>query len=152
MARLLMTTRIDEPPDVVFGAFSDFANAPKRISGIKKLELLTDGPIGVGTRFRETRVMFNKEATEVMEITAFEPGKSYTVGCRSCGCEYQWTFRFKPNGRGTTVEFEMNARAISLFAKIVSPLTSLMMGPMMKKCMEKDMNDLKAAIEKPHNS
>ena len=32
--------------------------------------MLSDGPIGVGTRLRETRIMFGRPATEVMTIAA----------------------------------------------------------------------------------
>jgi len=54
---------IAAPPMRVFAAASDFRNAPQRIHGIKKVEMLSTGPVGVGTRFKETRVLFKKEAT-----------------------------------------------------------------------------------------
>ena len=147
MPQLTLNLTVEASPEEVFRVFSDFRHAADLVSGITKIEILTDGPIGTGTRFLETRLMFNKEATEEMEITAMEPNKSYTLGCDSCGCTYSSTFRFTPNGNGTNVEFHMDARPISLFAKIMSPVTALMFGPMMRKCMTKDMAELKAAVE-----
>ena len=147
MAQLKLSMTVEAGPEEVFRIFSDIEHAGDRISAIKKIEMLTDGPVGTGTRFRETRIMFNKEATEELQITAMEPGKSYTIGCESCGCVYATTFRFTRNGTGTRVDLHMEARAVSLFAKIMSPLTALMFGPMMRKCMTKDMEELKAAAE-----
>ena len=149
MPKFTLNMRVNGSPEEVFRVFTDLENAADRISGIQKIDVLTDGPIRAGTRFRETRIMFKKEAVEEMEITAMEPGESYSFGCESCGCAYSSTFRFTPNGGGTNVEFHMEARAVSLFAKIMSPLTALMFGPMMRKCMTQDMEDLKAAIEGP---
>jgi hypothetical protein len=82
-----------------------------------------------------------------MEFTAFEPGKLYTVGCESCGCEFESTFRFEEDGSGTKVEMNMSTRPITFFAKIMSPLGALMMGSM-KKAMDKDMEELKTVAEK----
>ncbi len=67
--------QVAAPPEKVFAMMSDFANAPQRISGISKVEMLTDGAVGVGTKFKETRVMLGKEATETMEVTTFDPNK-----------------------------------------------------------------------------
>ena len=147
MPQFTLNIAVEASSEDVFRIFSDIEHCTDRISGIKKIDMLTDGPIRAGTRFRETRVMFNKEAVEEMEITAMVPGKSFTIGCESCGCTYATTFRFTPNGSGTNVELHMEARAVSLFAKIMSPLTALMFGPMMRKCMTKDMEELKAAVE-----
>ena len=147
MAKLTMTKKVEAPIDIVFDIFSDIEKATERISGIEKIEMLTDGPVGKGTRFRETRIMFKRETTEELEFTAFEPGKHYTIGCESCGCTYETTFRFERDGSGTKVEMNMSARPVTFFARIMSPLAVLMMGSM-KKAMDKDMEELKAAAEK----
>lgn len=142
-----MTMDIAAPADRVFDVFTELETAADRISGIERIEILTPGPVGEGTRWKETRKFGKREATEEMEIVRFEPKRSYTVGSESCGAHFEWTFRFEPAGEGTTVRFEGKAKAISLFAKLMSPLTALMFGPMMRKCMEKDFNELKLAAE-----
>ena len=43
------------------------------IPDITALEMLSEGPFGEGTRWRETRVMFKKEAVEEMWVTGFPP-------------------------------------------------------------------------------
>ncbi len=64
MAKFKLTTRVKAPAEKVFALFSDFSNVAGRIAGITKVEVLTAGPIGVGTRFRETRMMFMKKVAE----------------------------------------------------------------------------------------
>ncbi|HET6202062.1 MAG TPA: SRPBCC family protein [Planctomycetota bacterium] len=133
-------------PEKVFEAAADFRNAPGRIRGIKKIEMLTDGPVRVGTKFKETRVMFGKEATETMEVVAFNPPHGYTLGCESHGCRYRTEFRFAPNAQGTTVEVTFEATPRTFASKVLG----FLMAPMIKgvrKCMEKDLDDLGASIE-----
>lgn len=146
MARMKIATRFNAPVDKVFAACTDFANMPERIGGIERVEMLSEGPVGVGTRFRETRIMFKREATEEMQVSAFERDRSYTLACDSCGCAYEFTHSFKPDADATVVEMELNTRPISFFAKLMSPFGKLMMGSM-KKCISKDMDDLRASVE-----
>lgn len=147
MASCVIETRIQAPPARAFAAFTDLRNAAGRPKAIKKLEVLTDGPIGVGTRFRETREMFGREATEEMEISTFEPGRSFTISCTSCGVAYATRFDFVPGGDGTNVRVEMTTRRLTIFAKIVGPLMGAMMGKMMRKCLMADLEDLRRGIE-----
>ena len=142
-----MSGKIESPREVVFDLFTDLEKMADHIDGIARLEKLTEGPVGVGTRFRETRVFFKKEATEEMEFTRFEPGRSYTVECESCGAHYKSTYRFTPDGEATNIEVEFMSRPLTLFAKIMAPIGNLMMGSMMKKCLRKDLDNLKAIAE-----
>ena len=87
-------------PGRVFEVFTDLRSAPERVAGIESLEVLTEGPIGQGTRFRETRVMFGKQATEEMEVTGWQPGKSYVVEADSHGSHYRTEFVFEPLAQG----------------------------------------------------
>ena len=108
--------------------------------------MLTDGPVRLGTRFKETRVMFGKEATETMEVVEFKPPHGYALGCQSHGCRYRSDFQFKPNAGGTRVEMTFEATPRTLLARMMGFLTA----PMIKgvaKCMEKDLEDLKASLE-----
>jgi hypothetical protein len=146
MASFTLSTQIAAPPAAVFAVFSDLEHAVGRIKGISKLEVLTPGPIGVGTRFRETRKMFGKDCTEEMQVTAFEPNQAFEIMCQSCGVEFRTMFRFKSEGPSTRVEADMRSRSLSLFAKLLSPLAALMTGPM-KKCIAQNLEDLKAAVE-----
>jgi len=145
MPELAMSRTIAAPVDATFAAFSDFANAPQRVSAIKRVELVTPGAVRVGTRFRETRVMFGKEATEVFEVVGFEPGRSYALRCQACGAEWRYDFAFRPEGRGTRVDVKASVRGVSFFAKLMAPLAGLMMKSI-SKAFEKDLDDLERSL------
>jgi len=151
MATLTVSRTIAAPPEKVFDGFTDFERAAERIRGIQKLEILErsdsgPGGIGVGMRFRETRVMFGKEATEEMEITRFERPTGYTVEARSHGSHYVSTFAFVADGPGTRVDVTFDARPESFFAKLMSPFMFLFRGTM-RRCLEGDIEDLQKHIE-----
>lgn len=146
MPKITTSTRIAAPPDRVFALFTDLRNAPGRVKGITALEVLTDGPIRKGTRFRETRTMFGRSCTETMEIIGFDEPRSYTVACNSGGCLCQTRFDFRPDSAGTAVEFTFSATARSFMARLMSPLFFLMASTC-RKAVERDMADLKAVAE-----
>jgi len=146
MTTIHLSKHVAAEPERVFAAYADIPNAAKHIEGIIRVEMLTNGPVGVGTRFRETRMMFKKEHNEEMEVTAFSPGRSYSVTCESCGSVTECQFTFSKANGGTQVDMQMTCRPVTLFAKLMYPLGRLMMGSMVK-LLEKDLDDVKAVIE-----
>lgn len=146
MGQMTFSKHVNAPVERVFELASDFANAPQRVSGINRVEMLTSGPVGVGTKFKETRIMMKKEATETMEVLAFDRPRSYTLGAFSCGTQYESSFQFDRDGSGTNMTMTFKYTPKSFFAKMFSPLTGLMSG-MIRKCVEKDMEDIKKAAE-----
>jgi hypothetical protein len=147
MASFLLTKSISAPPPAVFAAVSDFVNLPSRIPAITKLEVLTPGPVGVGTRFAETRMLFGKEATETFEVVDFEPPAKLELVAHSCGAEYRALHRFVPEGAGTRLELELTIRPVSFFARLMTPLSWLMIGSM-KKAIARDLDALAASVER----
>jgi carbon monoxide dehydrogenase subunit G len=147
MKPITCSVSINATPQAVFAACTDFANAPERVKGIVRVEMLTDGPVGLGTKFKETRIMFKREATETMEVTAYEPPHRVQLSANSCGAEFHSEFKITPEGNGSRVDVTMTTKPLSLFAKLMSPLSFLMVGTM-KKCLQDDLEDIKSYLEK----
>lgn len=141
-----VTRQIAAPIESVFDVFTDLPRAADRISGIESVEMLTDGPFAVGTRWKETRKMMGKLATETMWITAVELNRSYTAEAESCGTHYTTMFTFEPADGGTRVTMSFAGQPMTLLAKLMSPLGRLMSGAI-KKMLAKDLDDLAAACE-----
>lgn len=146
MAHLLLTKQLAADPQTVFDLAADPRQWADVVSGIESVEMLTDGPVRVGTRFRETRIMFGKPHTEEMEVVAYEPGRSWAVAAESCGAWFRTDMRVVPSDGGTRIELETRTEARSFMAKLLSPLASLAMGSM-RKAMEKDLEDIRVAAE-----
>lgn len=144
--KMTIESHVAAPRDLVFATYTDLERAAERIAGIERVEVLTDGPVGVGTRFKETRVMFKKETTEEMEVTAFDSPGSYTLEADSCGAHFKTDHDFTEKDGGTQVTLELTSRANSFGAKLLSPVGFLFAGSM-KKMIQKDLDQMKAFIE-----
>ena len=142
MKPLLCTHRSPAPPDRMWAVASDFAHAPDRIKAITRLEILTPGPVGLGTRFREWR---GRQMVD-MEIAAWSPPRSYSLRGYAMGTEFTSEIRCVPDGSGTRLEMEVHVRPQTFGAKLLSPLISLMSKLMVKSCA-KDLGDIAAAAE-----
>jgi len=132
--------------EAVFAVAIDMPRWAERIRAIEEVELLTDGPMARGTRFRETRVLMNQKTTEELEVTAFDPPNAYAVGCENHGCRFHTEVRFTANGSGTDVDLRFEATPLSPMAKVMAG----MMEPMITtaaQALEDDLDDLKRHIE-----
>lgn len=138
---------VNAPIEKVFEVFTDFVNVAERVEGIQRVEILTDGPAGPGTRFKETRVIFGCKSTEEMEVTEFISNEFYVVEANTCGSHFKSTFRFNSQGTKTAVEVEIETSAVTMFAKLLQPLGRIMSGSM-KKCMMSDIDQLKEYCER----
>ena len=147
MGPITASKHFNVPQDIVWEVMADLENAADRVQAIVKLKILTDGPIGQGTRFRETRIMFKKEATEEMEITAWDPPNSYTTEADGCGCHYTTVITCEGDGDGTKVTMSMSIVPLTTFGKIMGALTGWMMKGVGAKAFAKDLEDLKAFVE-----
>ncbi|MGW1978897.1 SRPBCC family protein [Streptomyces sp. NPDC001889] len=99
---VVVERRIAAPAERVWRVLTDLAGAPAVLSGVEAVEVLSDGPFGVGTRWRETRRMLGKEATEEMWVTASDPPRGYTVEAASRGAAHRSRFTLRPAGPGAT--------------------------------------------------
>ena len=141
-----LSKHIAAPIDVTFDVFSDIPNLQERIEGIVKVEVLSEVSQGVGTRWRETRVLFGREATEEMEISAFQPHHSYEVVASSRGFDYHSQYTFAEAEGGTQVGLVFSGKATSLPARLMSPLGALFKKAT-QQALEADMDQLKALCE-----
>ncbi|MBK8977878.1 MAG: SRPBCC family protein [Planctomycetes bacterium] len=134
------------PPAVVFAHASDFARAPEVVDAIVKVEMLTEGPLAVGTRFKETRRMFGKEASEVLEVVELEPPRRYVLGAENHGCRYRTEIACEPAPGGTRLSMTFAVEPLTRFARIMTFLMRPMLKSMAKQCA-KDLDCIKRAAE-----
>lgn len=137
---------IAAPPERVFTVLTDLGNLPTVVKGIESIEIVEGDGVAVGTRFRETRRMFGREATEEMEVLALEPPSLFILGCENHGCRYHTEHRLTPVETGTRLEIEFEATPLTTISKILAFLTR----PLLKACrkeVEKDLADIQVACE-----
>lgn len=91
--------------------------------------------------------MFGKEATEDMTMTVYEKPTKQVIEAASHGSEYKTTIEFSETGDYTDVTMTFEAKAISFAAKLFTPM-AFFMKRSMQKAFQKDLDDIKAFIEK----
>ena len=134
-------------PETTFRVFADIPNCASTIAGIETVEMLSDGSVGIGTRWRETRIMMGKQATEEMWITGFDPPRSYMVEAESHGTHYHSRYDFEPVEGGTRVTLRFEGRPLSLTAKLLTIVGYLFMGQV-RKMLAQDMADAAVHAER----
>ena len=121
MAGFSMREWISRPPQAVFDFITTPDNASKVVPSVKGAVMLTDGPICVGARYRETRLMRGKEEHAELEVVAYEPNQKYAVKNLTEGIETVYRYEFQPEANGTRVELVCEIRA-SGARKLMIPL------------------------------
>ena len=149
MTSVTVSVAIAAPQQAVWERITDIEHAHERIPAIKRIEILSPQRHGLGLRWRETRIMFGKEATEVMEITEWRPPHEYVTSAQSHGSDYRCTLRVEPTAEGSTLSFHFTATPLTLMARVMG----MLMGPLMRgaiaKALQGDLNAIKASCERP---
>ena len=146
MAKVRVSSEVKAPVDEVFGLFTDIEHAAERVSGIKKIEIMSTGPINLGFRWCETREVLGRLDDAEMEITSFEPNHTYTVTHHKGSVRIDTVFTFEPVPAGTKVsaEFELNSQGLP--PGLLLPL-EWAIGGKVRHVLSDDLADLKESIE-----
>ncbi len=147
MKPLMMELDITCPAALVFAIASDVERFKERAPAIVGLEILSETRSGLGTRWKETRMMFGKSASETMEITEWRPPHEYVVGAESCGCRYRTVIRVVPTATGSRLEAEFTAEGTTLVRRVMGAIMLPLMRGMMRKMFMADFEGLKRACE-----
>ncbi|MCF2532014.1 SRPBCC family protein [Yinghuangia soli] len=149
-SQVFVERRVAASPDRVWQVLTDLAGAADTLSGVSTVEVLTPEPFGVGTRWRETRKMFGKEASEEMRITACEPPHRYVANADSHGMHYVTEFTVVPDTEGTSV-LRMTFGATPAGAKpgVFHKLFAKLGAKAVAKTMRQDLADIAAKAERP---
>lgn len=146
--KLAVNVFIDAPKEQVWKVITDIDHAKDNISGIEAIEILERPETGlVGLKWRETRTLFGKTATEVMWITETEENSYYKTRAESHGSIYLSTLKVEEQDQGTLLTMEFGAEIQSLFAKIMNALIGWMFVSATKKALMQDLQDIKKAVE-----
>jgi carbon monoxide dehydrogenase subunit G len=139
---------IQAPQKAVWEIVTDIGNAAGRITAIEKIEIL-ERPKDkfVGLKWRETRTMFGKTATEVMWITKAKAPESYETRAESHGSIYTSRLSLSPKDGGTHLSMEFIGQPVALSAKIMWGLMGFMFKGATRKALAKDLEDIKKAAE-----
>jgi hypothetical protein len=97
MSTVAVTRLVEAPVADVWRVFTDLSGRCERLSTVNAVELLTKGPFGSGTVWRETRTMADgAEITEEFRVDECVTGERFVVISPGIGAEYRMTYTFVP--------------------------------------------------------
>jgi hypothetical protein len=145
----VLTALANAPPDIAFQTTADIPAWPKFVSAIETIELMTPGTVGPGTRFRRTRVMFGRKATEEMKVAEMLPSRRLVLTAYNHDTAYRIQHAFSPEMAGTRIELKFEGQPVTLVAWLLMPLGLLFMASV-KQQLQSDLADLAREAERRH--
>lgn len=146
MPNFTLTTTINAAPNTVWDIITDIENSPNVTPEITRIEMLTQPPLRVGTRWRETRRINNREAAVVLEVSEFTTNRSYTARSALMGIEFNSQFVVTRQRDATRLDLHTTSRPLTLGGRLMSLLSPLFTAAM-KKTMQRDLDAIKSAAE-----
>lgn len=132
----------------VWAVVTDVEGSVSTLSGVTHVERLDGGDgFSVGTRWRETRVLFGKEATEEMAVTAVDEGRSYTVEAENRGTHYTSELSVEPTADGSTIRMTFGAQQAGRFGRLMARTVGKAFEGATRQMLEQDLADIAAAAE-----
>jgi uncharacterized protein YndB with AHSA1/START domain len=130
---------IQRSPEEVFDYCSNHAHEPEWNSKMKDVAKLTDGPIGLGTRYR---MEFTSAPSVISECVRFERPSVWEMVGRSRAMTFGWRGRVLPSGDGAHLMLRMEIQLPRLLG-LAAPLLRRRMRPE----LERDIATIKARLE-----
>ena len=150
MSRIAATVTVARPPGEVFTALTDWENLTRWIPGAERIEKVTPGASGVGTRVREIRRILGHPVESQLEVTAWQPGRQLRMRLEREGTSGEGGFDLipvsAPGGEGeggTRIDFTVELHAGGFKARLLLPI----LGAAIHRQMEGDLAALKRHLE-----
>ena len=143
MKTITLQRTIDAPLERVFETIADIGKYSQAVPHITEVEILSDVQSGVGTRFRETRVVKGHETTTEIEVAEYETNRHIRCVSDTHGTVWDTLFEVASRGGKTVLTMTMDARAYKLLSKV----TNTLIRGMVAKAVEDDMDAVKSYCE-----
>lgn len=142
MAKLEAGITINRPVEEVFAFTSNPESEPLWRPELLEMEKTSEGPIGVGTTYREVMQFLGRRIESTGEITKYEPNNMIAMKTTSGPLPFELTGTYQPVEGGTELTFEIEAD-VGGFFRFAEPLVARMG----KRQMETQLANIKDLLE-----
>ncbi len=143
MTSMTVTRQIEAPIDVVFRTVADINRFAQVVPQIVRIEFLSDVRSGIGTRFRETRLMNGQEVSTELAVTEYVENNQVRIVSDAGGTIWDTVFTVASAEGSTELAMVMEARPYKLRARITTPLIA----GAVRRAIEQDMDAVQAFCE-----
>ena len=135
---------INRPRAVVAEYAGNPENAPHWYANIKRVGWETEPPLRQGSRLAFSAEFLGRTLDYTYEFVEFVPGEILVMRTSQGPFPMQTTYRWEDAGEGTRMTLRNTGKPAGF-----SKLAALVMAPMMKSAMTKDLKRLKEVLEGP---
>jgi uncharacterized protein YndB with AHSA1/START domain len=136
-----ISIHLNSPVEKVFAYLADAKNLRAWQADLIENEQLTEGPLQVGTRFREIRQTGPRQSEIQAEITVFEPNKRFSTKT-ILGPQALVSYAVTAEQAGTKITYQFSLQTSGLM-RLMEPLIA----GSLKKNTEADFQKLKHLLE-----
>lgn len=137
-----LAVEIARPPADVYAYIANPTHLPEWQGEIAEIRDATGDPLTAGSTFTEVRTFLGKRIESVLEVTASEPGREFSLRSLSGPVSFSARHLLEPSGEGTTLRLVGEADPGKLFG---------LAGPLVRRAAERktraDFERLKAVLE-----
>jgi hypothetical protein len=151
MSTVAVTRLVEAPVVEVWRVFTDLPSRCEWLSTVTEVELMTRGPFGRGTVWRETRTMADgAQITEEFRVRECIVPERFVVESPGIGADYRMTYTFVPvvEGRhrgGTMVTVVQEGTPTAPAGRLLAFVFGGLAARTVEGALRRDLDDLAAA-------
>ena len=123
MARIEGEIAINRPVDEVFDFVADERNEPGYNPRMARVEKLSPGPIGPGSRFRAEAASWRRTVPMTIQYTAYERPRRLASSIRMAAADIQGTLTFDPIAGATRMRWSWEVKLRGWY-RLAAPLVT----------------------------
>ena len=133
---------IRRPAEEVFEFLADFENIPRWNYAIEETKKVSAGPVGVGTRYRQTRTVPGR-SVEGFQVTVFEPARRLAIDGQIGPFHATISYELKAMAGATRLVNNVELDPSHAMLRLAAPAAA----PRIKAAVAQNLGKLRLALE-----
>ena len=138
---------IHRPIESVFAFVSDLQNGPRWQPELLDVHPITEGTLGIGSKFTSTRKFLGRSMESIVEFIAYEPNKKIVFKSTPGTMPMEASYLFEPMDDGTRL-----SAMVEMQPEGIMRLAEPMIAASLKREMETHFEGLKDLLENEGNT
>ena len=115
MIKVEMNIEVQRPVAEVFGFVTNPANDAKWQEGVIESRLVSEGPMGVGSKIKDARKFLGIKMESELEVTEYAPNQTFSLKVSSGPMQFEIKQSFEAVGGGTRIALVAEGEPAGVF-------------------------------------